>query len=135
MFKNGDLQRVLNAGTYWRPYKSEVMVYKTTKPFVAPVEWAILEKNEALMSLLEVIDVADTELVIEYKDKRFSKVLTSGKYAYWKGVLNLRFERFNLDTLEIPKSINRKLLALTELRKYIRVFEVFPSEKGLALCG
>lgn len=131
VFKAGELKSILKQGRHVRPFGANIRVYDMTKTFYAPLEWAILEKNAQLMDLLEIVDVADNELVIEYRDDRFSTILTTGRYAYWKNVLKLRFERYNLEELEVPKALSRKLIQATSLRGLVRTFEVLPAEKAL----
>ena len=47
VFKNGEYQRLLMAGTYWFWKNEEVYIYDITKPFVAPVELNILLQDKA----------------------------------------------------------------------------------------
>lgn len=131
VFKNGELKSVLQTGRHLKPFGANVQLFDMTKEFNAPLDWAILEKNTQLTDLLEIVDVADNELVIEYRDGRFSKVLTTGRYAYWKGVLNLRFERFNIEEPEVPKTLNRKLIQSAVFANYVYPVEVFPGEKAI----
>lgn len=130
-FKNGELKSILKAGKHFKTIGGNLRIYSLTNEFFAPLEWAILEKNNELMDLLEVIDVTDNELVIEYRDGRFSRILIPGRYAYWKGVLKLNFELFNTEELEIPKELDRKLIQSAAFANYARTFEILPNEKAI----
>lgn len=131
VFKGGELKSILKSGRHLKPFGTNIRVYDMTKNFVAPMEWAILEKNAQLMDLLEIIDVADNELVVEYRDKRFANILTTGRYAYWKGILNLNFERYNTDELEVPEKLSRKLIQTPAFATHVRSFEILPNEKAI----
>ncbi|SMC81166.1 slipin family protein [Moheibacter sediminis] len=131
VIQNGDLKAVLKKGLYLKPFGATIYRFDMTKAFHAPLNWAILEKNDQLMEMLEIIDVADNELVVEYRDERFINILTTGRYAYWKGVLKQNFERYNIDELEIPKALSRKLIQAPAFANYVRSFEILPNEKAV----
>lgn len=131
VFKNGNLKSILKEGVHLIPLGAEVSVCNTTREFLPLVDWVILEQNETLMEMLEIVEVGDNELMIEYRNKRFSKVLIKGRYAYWKGVLSLTFERYNMDELEIPSSLSRNIIRQPEVLKYVRVYDVLPHEKAI----
>ena len=67
VFKNGELRSLLQNGVHWIPFRAEVKIFNTTQAFYAPVEWAILEKNEELMAMLEMVEVGDNEIVLNIK--------------------------------------------------------------------
>lgn len=131
VFKNGELRSLLQKGVYWIPFGAEVKVFNTTQAFYAPVDWAILEKNEELVAMLEMVEVGDNEIVLEYKNNRFSQVLSKGRYAYWKGVLNLRFEHYNMSELEVPSTLALNTIRQPEVLRFVRIYEVLPHEKAV----
>src|SRR5687768_3409805 len=92
VFKNGEYQRMLMAGTYWF-WNKTVQLYDMTKPFMAPVELNILLQDKALADILHVIEVMDNEIVLQYENGLLKQVLTAGRYTFWKSVIKYEFIR------------------------------------------
>ena len=67
VFKNGEYQKMLLAGTYWFWKNEQVYVYDITKQFVAPIELNILLQDKALADILQVVDVKDNEIALQYE--------------------------------------------------------------------
>lgn len=131
VFKNGELKRVLTAGTYWLGWSEHIGIYDMSKPFSSIKNLDVLLQNSDLENLLHVIDVADTELVFVYQNKNFQKVLTAGKYAYWKGITQYAFAKADTGDYEIPNTIDRNLLDKSELAAFVRKYKVEAYEKAL----
>ena len=66
--KNGEYQKMLLAGTYWFWKNEQVYVYDITKQFIAPIELNILLQDEALANILQVVDVKDTDIALQYEN-------------------------------------------------------------------
>ena len=75
VFKNGEYQKMLLAGKYWFWRKVTVHVYDVTKPFVAPIELNILLQDARLANALDVIEVKDNEIVLQYENGLLKQVL------------------------------------------------------------
>ncbi|KYG74732.1 SPFH domain/Band 7 family protein [Roseivirga ehrenbergii] len=133
VFKNGDYRRVITAGTTWISLSETVMVYSLTDQFYTSKDLNLLLKDTTLASMLMVVDVKDNEIVIQYADGRFKSVLTVGKYAFWKGLVEHTFTRVDLSDFNITQDISRAILTTTEVLKYLRVFVVESYEKGLLM--
>ena len=129
--KRNAYNRVLTEGNFWlKPYE-DAMVFDMAKPFVPPFELNILLKDEKLEALLIVVKVADNEIVLRFEDGIFKGILTPGKYAFWKGVIDYTFTTVDLGKLEIPENLDRELVYRQEFASYIRVFAVESFEKGI----
>jgi len=131
VFRNGELKRVLGKGSHWLFWGERVQRFDMTKAFAPEQDLRTLLAYEPLASLLEVVDVADNELVLVYQDQRFATVLTAGKYAFWKDVGGYRFIRTETAELEIDGAIDRNLLGRQPLYQYVRAYTVESFEKGL----
>src|SRR4051794_32736386 len=83
LFKNGVYEKLLTEGSYWVFGDKNVLVYDITKPFIATIELSILLQDEAIANALQVIEVADNELMLEYENGLLKQVLTAGRYAYF----------------------------------------------------
>jgi len=131
VFKNGAYVRMLKEGSYWLMPWEKVMVYDVTKPFVAPIELNILLQDEAFGEALYVIEVKDNEIVLVYVNGLLSQVLTTGRYTYWKSVLNYEFIRADISKIEITENIGRTTLSNKLVAPYVRSYIVESYEQAL----
>ncbi len=133
VFRNGDYKRVLTAGKHWVSILDSVVKFDMVKPFMAPKTIDLYLGDEKLAGLLNVIRVADTEIVLKYKRGNFREVLTSGTYAYWKGLIDYSFIKVNLADYEIDECIDKEVLIDRALYSYVRKFTIESFEEGLLL--
>lgn len=131
VFENRKLVTVLQEGTFWIFGNKDVMVYEMNQSFVAPVELNILLQNELLASMLEVVEVADNEIVLFFVNGMFKEVLTTGRYAFWKGYADNKFIKADLSKVNITEQIPVNLLENVKVRAYTRRFQVLNFEKAL----
>ena len=131
VFEKGKLIRVLEAGSYWIFGNKNVHIYEMKQSFVAPIELTILLQNEKLVSMLEVVEIADNEMALYYVNGMFKEVLTTGRYAFWKGYLNNEFTKIDLSKVAIIETVPVALLENSKVRVYTRKYQVLNFEKGL----
>lgn len=131
VFKNGELVRVLDSGKYWMSPWVDVKKYDVTELFYHETDLDLLLKSEDLRTRLDVMEVSDNEVVIQYKNGIFNQVLAPGRYAYWKDGVVYTYERINLNDIEVSNKIPRQVLARNEVVKYLTVHIVESYEKGL----
>lgn len=133
VFRRGDYRTVLTAGTYWVSLFDYVIEYDLTKPFTNSKELNMLLKDHKLAALLEVVEVQDSEIVVRYEQGNFKGILTAGRYAFWKGLIDYKFVKADLSGYEIPAAFSKELLTKRELQAYIRAFVVENYESGLLM--
>lgn len=131
VFKNRRLAKVLEEGSFWILGNQEVMVFEKRQSFVAPIELNILLQNEELASLLEIIEVADNEIALYFINGIFKEVLTTGRYAFWKGYVTNEFVKADLSKVYITEQIPMALLENVKVKMHVRRFQVSNFEKGL----
>ncbi|HPK10182.1 MAG TPA: slipin family protein [Saprospiraceae bacterium] len=131
VFKNGQLVRVLDQGKYWISPWVRVMKYDITELFYHEIDLDLLLQCEDLSKRINVVEVADNEIALQYKNGNFQKVLPSGQYAYWKDGLDYDYEKIALDQVEVSESINRKVLAKPEVARYLSTHYIESYERGL----
>lgn len=124
VFKNNEYKQLLNEGTYWFWSNEDVYVYDMTRPININVNSAILLQDQAFVNATLVVEVQDNEIVLQYENGRFITVLTTGKYFFWKGLINYSFKHCDLNVSEISEEIEISLLTRTELNNYVRTYEV-----------
>ena len=130
VFKGGNYNRMLTAGNYWL-WNETAIVYSLLQPFQPAVDLTILLKDEALKNALHVIEVADNEIALQYEDGLLKNVLTSGRYAFWKDMIDYSFITVDISNPEIDERINRNLLTHRLLAPYVRTSNVEVQEKAL----
>ncbi len=129
--KNGNVVRVITAGNHWIFFNEEVEVHDMTLPFFTTRELNILLKNAELAAMLELVEVKDGEVVFLYVNGNFKDVLTAGRYAFWKGIMNYKFSAADISKIEIGEDIPKNLLDVPKVRVLVRKFTVLPNEKAV----
>ncbi len=131
VFKNGAYKCMLKEGSYWLwPWES-VEVCDVTEPFTPSVELNILLKDNLLAGELIVVEVKNEQIVLQYNNGLLVQVLTSGRYAYWKGVIDYRFVYADLTKVEITEDIDRSTLMSKLVNVFVRTYTVESYEKAV----
>jgi len=131
VFENKKLIAVWNEGNYWVWGNKEVIIYEMKQSFVPTVELNLLLQNEDLASMLEVVEVFDNEIVLYFVNGIFKEVLTTGRYAFWKGYTQNEFTKVDLSKIYITENIPVNLLENVKLRLFVRKFIVASNDKAL----
>ncbi|HMQ59693.1 MAG TPA: slipin family protein [Flavilitoribacter sp.] len=131
VMKNGALERILTSGPHWTWFGEQTLICDMTKPFVPPVDLSILLENRQLASMLDVIDVPEHEIILQFEKGVFRGVLPPGQYAYWKGPIRREFIRADRSKIWITEPVDRTILERMEMGPFVRSFIVEPYEKGL----
>ncbi|HLW32510.1 MAG TPA: slipin family protein [Aequorivita sp.] len=131
VFKNGDYKGVITQGVHWLGFGKSVLQYSMAMVFNAPKELELLLKDEKLKAMLHIIEVKDNELVLVFKNGRFSQVLKSGRYTFWKGLVEYEFTTVDLGKIYITEKVDKALFSHPELSKNIKIFEVAAFEKAV----
>lgn len=131
VFQKGNYVRTLTAGSHWLGWLETVKIYDLTQEFTPPCELNILLQDEKFRNLVELIEVGDTEIALQFQNGNFKQVLRPGRYAIWKGVVEYRHDILDLTAVEVPATMERKLLLMPGLIHCILVQEVASFEEGL----
>lgn len=132
VFKKGAYRRMLKEGVYWL-WDEDVMIYDMAKQFTAPVELNILLQDFEIAEALHVVEVKDNEIVLQYENGLLKQVLTAGRYAFWKGIVQYDFVSADISKIEITENIARATLQHKLLAAYVRTATVESYEKALML--
>lgn len=131
LFRKGNFLKVLQAGTHWLWVTDQVMIYDITKDFIAPCDLDILLQDANFASLVQLIEIKDNEIGIQFRNGNFHKVLGPGRYAYWKSMVKNEFQIFDTDEIEVPKNLDRKLVTSSPVKIYINQYQIQSYERGL----
>lgn len=131
VLKNDDFVEILKTGVYWFWKNESVSVYEKGSLFIAPVDINLLLQHQEILDDLEIVEIGDNEIVLQFEDNVFKSVMTAGRYAYWKGLRNYRFDKYDISKIEIDAVFDRQLL--TRLSNFVRTYTVESYEKGLLI--
>lgn len=132
VFKNGNYKRVLTSGVYWLSFTEKLLVSNLGQEFFSPIKLEILLEDKRLAEMLEVVEVLDNEIVLQYENKIFKRVLKAGRFVFWKNKMNpYKFVKSDLSKVEITENIDKSVLTKVEVLNYIRVFVVESYEKAI----
>jgi hypothetical protein len=132
VFKKGVYTKMLTAGNYWFWLNEAVMIYDVTKQFNSSTDLNILLQDADLANALQVVEVADNEIVLQYQDGLMKQVLTAGRYAFWKNAVNnYEFIKADISKIEITENISRAALQNKLVAPYVRAYTVENYEQAL----
>ncbi len=131
VYRNGNYLKTLKAGVYWVLPFDKVYTFDMARPFVPETDLELLLRDESLASMLEIVDVADTELVLQFERGKFTGILTPGRYAFWKGLKEYSFVTADLSKVDITEDIAIDIIKRKELVPYVRVCRVESYERGV----
>ncbi len=131
VFKNGDYIKTITNGVYWLYPFYSIRIYDMEKPFTTDVALELLMHDNALMSLLHIVKVKDSEIALHLVNGNFVGLLEAGEHAFWKSVKDHSFIMVDLSKVEITEDIPKNLFKRPEFYKFIRVYRVEAYEKGL----
>lgn len=132
VLKNGVFEKMLQEGKYWI-WDRDVRVFNKANSFIAPIDLNILLQNESFAESVTVVDVANTEIVLKYENNILKEVLTEGKYAYWKGLINYKFVKADISKIDITEDIDKTTLQSKLLATYIKTVTIENYEKAVLL--
>ncbi|MBP4142221.1 slipin family protein [Flavobacterium sp. P4023] len=131
VFENRKLLNVLKEGKHWIFGDKKVIIHEMNFPFQTQYELNILLENEDLAAMLKVVEVSDTEIVLQFANGNFTTVLTAGRYAFWKGIVKNEFVKADLSKIDITENITVNLLENLKVRPFVRKFLVASNDKAL----
>jgi len=131
IFRKGNYRKVIAAGVHWVNLVDSVVTYDMAKPFVPAIDIDLLLQDEVLKSMLTLVEVKDTQIVVQYENENFVAVLKPGRYAFWKGLKNYSFVTADISKIDITEDINIDVIKRTAFVPYVRVCKVESYEKGV----
>ncbi len=131
VFRDGNYKQVITEGTHWIGFFDDVVLFDMTRPFITATDLTILLRDEKLAELLIVVEVRDNEIALQYENRNFRTILTPGRYAFFKGVIEYSFVKVDLSKVDITENIDLDSAKRKEFIPYIRTAKVESYEKGI----
>jgi len=131
VFRNGEIVRVLDQGSYWVSPWRKLVKYDVTELFYHDIDLDLMLECEDLKARLDIIEVSDDQIAIQYAKGNFNRVLTPGQYAYWKAGPSYTYDWVRLDDIEVDAKISRSVLNQVAVRPYLTAHVIERYESGL----
>lgn len=131
IFKRGNYKSLIAEGSHWIMPNHNVIKFDMAKQFQPEMELNIFLKDKQLLNHLHIVEVGDDEIVLLYENGNFKRVLSSGRYAFWKGLMEYQFVKAELSKVEITEKIETHVLLHPAVLPYVRVISIEPYHKGL----
>lgn len=131
VYKNGNYNRIEQAGTFWLMLNESVETLKVDTLYGTFAKLDIMLKDERFKAMVELLELNDSQIALQFVNGNFISVLKAGRYFYFKGFANIKFVVVNLSKVEITEGIDLAVLLRSEVAAYIRAFSVASYEEGL----
>lgn len=132
VFKYGAYKQLLSPGQYWLWSNETVHIYNQGELLQnPPCDLSVLLQYTEIAAALDVVEVADNEIALQYEHGLFQTVLRKGRWAFWKGIKQYQYIRADMSQLEIPATIDLVSLMPQPLSAYVRTFTVEAHEQGV----
>lgn len=122
MFKNGGFEKMLGAGKYITLGNKTIETLDIGQNVIsAYCTLNTLLENNALSKAVDVIEVADRQLALHYVDGKFTGILKSGKYAFWKSFGKHEFTVVDISKPEVDAEVPEYIFTKIPQTYYIKV--------------
>jgi regulator of protease activity HflC (stomatin/prohibitin superfamily) len=132
VFRHGGFKQLLSAGQHWLWSNETVHIYNQGDLLQnPPCDLSVLLQYPEVAAALDVLEVGDNEIVLQYEHGLFQTILRKGRWAFWKGVKQYQYIRADVSQLDIPGTIDLVSLMPQPLSAYVRAFSVEAHEQGV----
>jgi len=129
--RKGDYKSVRTAGKHWVRLSDQVTTYAMDGFYTITPEVEIMLRDESFASLVEAIEVKDYEIALKSNGHNFDRVMAPGRYFYFKGLVNFKFDIIDLRKAEEAKEMKLGLMYKHELMPYRTEVKIEAFEEGL----
>src|ERR1043165_29635 len=133
VFKKGQYLRMLKPGYNFVWPSESVYTYDMTQQFAPGFDLTVMLKDPELSNALNVVEVKDNEIALQYENGLFKRVLVPGRYGFWKGLVDYSFVTVDLSKVDITEPVDKAVLAKSEMQPYVKAISVLPNEKGVLM--
>lgn len=130
-YRAGELHDVLLPGVYWIRLRDQLKVYDRAETRVVDKDLPLLLQNPKLRMQLEVVDLADHERALVYRDGRVAWLLGPGVHAFHKQPYRISVERFDASQLRFEHPRMEQILKAPNAAELLQVIHADPREQVL----
>jgi regulator of protease activity HflC (stomatin/prohibitin superfamily) len=137
MFRYGDFAKLLQPGTYrlwsrlWSRKRCTVTIVNTLTTKFEHALLDVLVADAAVRQALTVVDLADHERALIWKDGRLAHIVGPGRHAFWKEPYKIEVEIFDANTLRFEHAKLEAIVALPGSSKWLVGVDVADYEDAL----
>jgi regulator of protease activity HflC (stomatin/prohibitin superfamily) len=139
LFRRGDFRAVIGPGRHFLPTLwlgiDRLEIFNTLDSRFRHPLLDLLVRTPELSERLEVLDLAEDQRALVWRDNRLFDFVGSGLFAYWKRPAKLRVEKFSVDDLIFSHPQLDAVLALEPARRLLAAVDVEPNERLLVRNG
>ncbi len=139
LYRQGDFLRVLEPGTWrlpgiWLGYQQLEIVNILETRFRNPI-LDLLVREPELRSRLEVLDLAEDERAVIWRDGRVFDLVGAGLFAYWRQPYSIKVEKFSVADLRFTSPQLDAILQLPAAKSLLAAVDVESYERLLVRRG
>lgn len=139
VFRRDELRRVLAPGSYFLPQRllAETRVERV-KTLVTRFDHPLIDviaDAPGLKERLTVVDLAEDQRAIVWRNDRLYDFVAAGRFAYWNAPYTLKVETFSVSESEFRHDQRDAILAMSAAREHLTSIDVQSHEKLLVRRG
>ncbi len=133
LYRHGDFRRLLPPGKHrlWRLPGQRVEVVDTLPTHFAHPLLDVLATHPDMAAALHVLDLADDQRALVWKNGRLTYLCGPGRHAFWRLPAQIRIELFSTDTLRCAHKRLETMLTLPGADRFLQAVSVQPHERTL----
>ena len=135
-FRHGDFYRALSPGkhwliwpiNFWRNYVQRIDILSSK--FEHPMLDMLLE-DDHLREMLVIVDLADNQRALIWKDGRLGWILGPGRHAFWKRPHKIDVETFDVSDFKFEHSKIEAVFGHSDAARFLDGVRIEAHERGL----
>ena len=136
VFRHGDLIQLLEPGVYrlwtgWGRGNTVVQLVYTLETRFQHARLDLLIRNPIMREALTIVDLADQQRALVWKDNRLGYILGPGRYAFWNKPFKLQVEVFDTNQIRFEHDKIEAVLAFPEASQWLQTLDVSEHESVL----
>ena len=131
VYRKGDFHRVLLAGNHWTFFGETVKLYDQLQIYGTLSDMEIVMQNDQFKNNIEQFNIRENEIALVYARENFRTLLTPGNFFYFKGIIDMKVEVQDLNSVNEITSIDPAILKNHAVAHYVKTFKLESYEKGL----
>ena len=133
MFRGRSYEGIRLEGWHLVGWGLQLKTYEQIGDFRAPVDLSILLEDENFRAVVHLVEVQEHELCLEYREGIFQKVLTPGRYVYWKSKVNYDFRMINTRNDAVENVVAPEIMERAEILRHVYRYDVGTKQVGLLI--
>ncbi len=136
-FRHGDFRALLAPGEYrlwsrlWSQRRDTVQIVSTLETKFEHPLLDMIVQDSTVRDQLIVLDLADEERALIWKDGRLAYVVGAGRHAFWKAPAALKVERFDVNEFRLAHPRIEAICAFRNTSQFLTGVEVAAHETVL----